>query len=426
MTRSDALTGPRHDLERRSLAHNSLGLVLGKGLQTAAGFLFWVIAARSASVREVGLTAAAASAVMLCTQVAALGAGSAVILAVGRGRPAQPTLDTAFSVVAAAGVPLALGYLLLASALDPDAAAAAASPAVWVVFVVAVVAGTLIIVVDQAHVALGRGATSGLRYALGGLATLAAAGVVAWQGAGGTAALLTCWALGAVVACVAGAVQLRRLIGYRYRPTFRLGRWRSLLGLGVPNQLLTLTERAPGLLLPVLVAHAVSPETAAYWYPAWMMAWAVYSAPVLMGIVQFSEGVRAPEAIGRTSRHSLWWSLGVGTAVAAGLALAATPLLRLLGQEYSDQAAGALRLLVLGLFGYAIVQGYNAVCRARSRLTEAITVNAVLGVLLCAVPLWAADRGVTAMALAWVCVLAAGSLATGARLTALLRQVPRG
>ena len=426
MTRNEALAGSQQGVERRSLAHNSLGLVLGKGIQTAAGFLFWVIAARSASAREVGLTAAAASAVMLCTQVAALGAGSAVILAVGRGRPAQPTLDTAFSVVAAAGVPLALGYLLLASGMDPDAAAAAASPALWLVFVVAVVAGTLIIVVDQAHVALGRGATSGPRYAVGGLATLAAAGAVAWQGAGGTAALLTCWALGAVVACVVGAVQLRRLIGYRYRPTFRIGRWRGLLGLGVPNQLLTLTERAPGLLLPVLVAHAVSPETAAYWYPAWMMAWAVYSAPVLMGIVQFSEGVRAPDAIGRTSRSSLWWSLGVGAAVAAVLAVGATPLLRLLGQEYSDQAADALRLLVLGLFGYAVVQGYNAVCRARGRLREAITVNAVLGVLLCAIPLWAARQGVTAMALAWVGVLAVGSLATGVRLAALLREVRRG
>lgn len=89
MTRNEALAGSQQGVERRSLAHNSLGLVLGKGIQTAAGFLFWVIAARSASAREVGLTAAAASAVMLCTQVAALGAGSAVILAVGRGRPAR-------------------------------------------------------------------------------------------------------------------------------------------------------------------------------------------------------------------------------------------------------------------------------------------------------------------------------------------------
>jgi O-antigen/teichoic acid export membrane protein len=420
MTRQ-AVVAPRPPLKRRSLAHNSFGLVAGKGVQTLAGFAFWVIAARIATPAEVGLTAATVSAVMLCTQIAALGAGSAVIMALGRGSDTARTLDTAFSVVTAAGVPLAAGYLLIAHRLGTDGVSSAVSPALALVFVIAVVAGTLIIVVDQAHVALGHGATSGPRYALGGVATLLAAGIVAWRGAGSTVPLFACWSLGAVVACAVGAVQLYRLVGYCYRPTARVHRWRSLLGVGVPNQLLTLTERAPGLLLPVLVAHAVSPETAAYWYPAWMMAWAAYSAPVLMGVVQFAEGVRAPERLGRTSRTSLWWSLGVGTGIAVVLAVGASPLLHLLGGDYSEQSATALRLLVLGLLGYAVLQTYNAACRARARLREAIAVNATLGVFLCALTLSVADSGVGAMALAWVCVLGAGSVLAGLRLVVLLR-----
>lgn len=412
----------RPPVARRSLAHNSLGLVVGKGFQTVAGFLFWVVAARGATPREVGLTAAAVSAVMLCTQVAALGAGSAVIMAIGRGQDERSTLDTAFSVVTAAGVPLALAYLLISSRVGSAGESAPVTAWMWLLFVAAVVAGTLIIVIDQAHVALGRGATSGPRYALGGLATLLAAGLVAWQGTGNVAALFACWSLGAVVACAVGAVQLRRLIGYRYHPTARIGRWRGLLGVGVPNQVLTLTERAPGLLLPVLVAHTVSPETAAYWYPAWMMAWAAYSAPVLMGIVQFSEGVRQPDLIGRTSRTSLWWSLGAGAVIAVVLAAGAGPILHLLGGEYGEQSATALRLLVLGLLGYAVLQTYNAACRAGSRLPEAITVNATLGVLLCAVTLSVADQGVGSMALAWVGVLGAGSALAALRLRVLLRS----
>ena len=48
--------------------------------------------------------------------------------------------------------------------------------------------------------------------------------------------------------------------------------------------------------MPILVAHLVSLEATAYWYPAWMMAWVAYSTPVLVGLVQFAEGVKDPPA----------------------------------------------------------------------------------------------------------------------------------
>lgn len=411
---------------RRSMLHSSFGLLVGKGLQVFSGFLFWVVAARAATARDVGLTAAAASAVMLCTQLAALGAGSAVILALGQGRDTRSTLDTAFTVVVLAGLPMAVAYLLVATRADADTASAATAP-LWPVFVLAVVAGTLVIVLDQAHVALGRGAASAPRYASGGLATLAATGVLVWQVARPPVwALLACWAAGALVACAVGAAQLRRLVGYAYRPTLHRGRFAGLLGMGIPNQVLTLTERVPGLLLPVLVAHLVSPETAAYWYPAWMMVWAAYSAPVLMGIVHFSEGVRDPHRLRRTTRVSIGWSLATGAVIAVVLAVAASPLLRLMGGAYSHQSATALRLLAVGLVGYAVLQGYNAVCRSQARYAEGIGFGSTLAVLLCAVPLAVADRGVTAMAVAWLAVLTAGSTVAAVRLASMVRRGTHG
>ena len=404
------------------MVSSSFGLLVGKGLQVMAGFLFWVVAARVMSVRDVGMTAAAVSAVMMCTQLALLGAGSAVIVAVGSGRDARGVLDTAFSVVTGASILLGLGYLLVASRLDGESNASAGTPVFWLVFVTAVVAGTVMMVLDQANVAFGRGGSSAPRYGLAGVATIAAVLWVGWQVAEPDAVVMfACWSAGAVVACAVGAVQLRRLIDYRYRPSLRLHQSCRLLGDGIPNQVLTLAERAPGLLIPVLIANMVSPETAAYWYPAWMMAWAAYSAPVLMGIVHFSEGVRDPSALGRTTRTSLTWSIGTGVAIAGVLALAATPLLHLMGAEYAEQSAGALRWLAAGLVAYAVLQAYNAVCRSRGRFVEAIAVGLVLGALLCSVTLSVSSRGVTAMALAWVSVLAAASVFAGLRLIMMMR-----
>jgi O-antigen/teichoic acid export membrane protein len=409
---------------RHSALRSSIGLVVAKAAQTGAGFAFWVVAARAASDREVGLTMAAVSAVMLCTQLAVLGAGSAVIVSVGRGEPPARVLDAAFTMVGAASTVLSLGYLVLQSAVAPETASA--SVLFWLMFILAAVTGTLVIVLDQALVALGRGSSATSRYVLGGAVSLGAAAIVAWRSPGASEdALMACWTLGAAVACVVGAVQLRRLVGYRPRPTLRPARGRSLLALGLPNQLLTLTERAPGLVLPLLLAHMVSPEAAAYWYPAWMMAWAAYTAPMLMGIVQFSEGVRDPGRLVSTTWASLRLSLAVGGLAAAVLVILAHPLLSLLGKRYADASAGALRWLAAGLVAYAVLQAYNAVCRARGRYVEAILVGVVLGAALCVSALWAADRGATAMALAWLVVLSSGAAVVGLRLVVVLRRVKK-
>ncbi|RAM36891.1 lipopolysaccharide biosynthesis protein [Arthrobacter globiformis] len=407
---------------RHSALRSSLGLVAGKAAQTGAGFAFWIVAARATSDREVGLTTAAVSAVMICTQLAVLGAGSAVIVAVGRGEAPARILDAAFAIVGVAGTILSIGYLALQSAVAPDTASV--SVLFWLTFIVAAVTGTMVIVLDQALVALGRGASATSRYVLGGAVSLGAAGAVAlWAHGAPDDVLLACWTLGSAVACMVGAIQLRKLVGYRPRPSLRLARGRPLLALGFPNQLLTLTERTPGLVLPLLLAHTVAPEAAAYWYPAWMMAWAAYQAPTLMGIVQFSEGVRDADRLVPSTWASLRWSLAIGGLGAAVLILLAHPLLSLLGERYADSSAGALRWLAAGLVPYAVLQAYNAVCRARGRYTEAIVVGVTLGVALCASALSAADRGATDMALAWLLVLSIGAAVVGLRLVAVLRRV---
>lgn len=409
---------------RHSALRSSLGLILAKAAQTGSGFAFWIVAAHAAAEREVGLTTAAVSAVLICAQLAVLGAGSAVIVSVGRGEPPARVLDAAFGIVAAASTVLALGYLVLEATVAP--ATASVSVLFWLMFLLAAITGTMGTVMDQALVALGRGASATLRYTVGGMVSLAAIAIVAWQAHPAPVdMLMASWTLGTAVTAVIGAVQLRRLIGYRPRPTLRPAHGRSVLMLGIPNQLLTLSERAPGLLLPLLLAHMVAPEAAAYWYPAWMMAWAAYTAPMLMGIVQFSEGVREPHRLVATTWATLRWSLAVGGLAALVLVIFARPLLHLLGEQYADASADALRLLAAGVVAYAVLQAYNAVCRARGRYVEAIAVGVTLAVALCTAALWAADRGSSAMALAWLVVLSVGAAAVGLRLLVVLRRVKR-
>jgi Na+-driven multidrug efflux pump len=145
-----------------------------------------------------------------------------------------------------------------------------------------------------------------------------------------------------------------------------------------------------------------------------------------MGIVQFSEGVRDPDRLVSTTWASLRLSLAVGGLAAAVLVILAHPLLSLLGERYAESSAGALRWLAAGLVPYAVLQAYNAVCRAHGRYTEAIVVGVILGVALCATALWLADKGASAMALGWLVVLSVGAAGVGLRLVLVLRRVGRG
>ncbi len=142
------------------------------------------------------------------------------------------------------------------------------------VFVLAAVFGTVIICFDQVSVALARGDQVLPRYLLSGglsVALLLVAGVRSTSLAAG--AVFACWAIDATIASLVGWYQTRRWLGQWVRPRFAAAPARELLRLGLPNHALTLTERAPALLVPVLTAQVASPTITAVWYPAWMMAW---------------------------------------------------------------------------------------------------------------------------------------------------------
>jgi Glycosyl transferase family 2 len=92
------------------LVQNSLALIAAKVGIMGLGFVFWLVAAREFDARAVGLAAGAVSAVMLCTQIALLGIGSAFItyLREHRREPAR-LVDTSITMVSIASV---LGALI--------------------------------------------------------------------------------------------------------------------------------------------------------------------------------------------------------------------------------------------------------------------------------------------------------------------------
>jgi len=405
---------------------SALALVAAKVGTMGFGFLAWIVAARLYPANEVGLASGAVSAVTLCAQVALVGVGSAVITLLPShiDRPAR-LLDTSVSVLTLTAAATALVFILFAGNVLHELRVVAADPVYALLFVALAIAGTLGVLFDQISTARRRGDQALIRGVAAGVVTLIAVILIARSlGGGSSRDIFAAWVLGGLVTWSIGLVMIGRAVsGYRYRPVLARSLATELSRVGLPNYLLTLTERAPGFVLPIVVTELLSPTDNAHWYAAWMMAWVVFVIPIQVGMTSFAEIAREPALAGRIIRHGIRTSLAVGIAGALVTAVLAGPLLGLLGSGYSTAGAFPLRILVIGIVPLTFIQAYFSYCRARRLLGEALALGSANSVASIVAPAAAGIAGgLVAMGVAWLGVQAISALVAAVRLQRIARS----
>lgn len=412
--------------ERRTSAAvllSSLALVAGKVATMGFGFLAWIVAARLYPATEVGLASGAVAAVTLCAQLALVGVGSAVITLLPRHVHAPGRLlDTSIWYLTLTAAVAAVLFVLFAGAVLGELNVVAADPAYSLLFVVLSICGTLGVLFDQASTARRRGDQVLVRGVAAGVVTLVAVAVIGYGGNGtDSRQIFVAWVLGGLVTWGLGLLLIGRAVpGYRLGARLNRRLAAELTQVGTPNYLLTLAERAPGFVLPIVVTEMLSPAENAAWYVAWMMAWVVFVIPVQVGMTSFAEIARDPGATRQIVRHGIVTSLGLGIAGAIVLGVLAVPILGLLGPHYADIAAAPLRILLLGIVPVTFIQAYFSVGRARQSLREPIVVGSISGLLSIVIPaLVGPTLGLTGMAAAWLAVQVVTALIALVRLRVL-------
>ncbi len=423
---------PSRSGRQLSLVSNSLNLVAAKVGTMGLGFVFWLVAARLFARDEVGIAAAVVSAMMACTQLALLGLGSSVIVEYPRHQRApRVLLDSAQTIVTVVAVLASLGFLALAATML-DLGVVTSSAGYALLFVAASVLGTLGVLFDQVFTAMRRGDQVLVRGACFGLVTVVAlvAIAVAAPDAGSEAIFLP-WVVGGVAMCSLAVIQLRGNVpGYRPRAALDRDMSRGLMARGLPNWGLTLAERMPGYILPVVVVQLLSPSANAAWYAAWMMAWVVYFVPIQVGMGVFAEISHAPERLSAIVRQGVLTSLGVSVVGALAVAAGAHLALSILGHGYAADGTVPLRLLVIGVVPATFTYVYFAACRATDRLREGLACGWTLALAsVVGAVVVAPSGGLEGMATAWVVVQCCVGAWSAWRLRAMARaptRVPSG
>jgi O-antigen/teichoic acid export membrane protein len=409
-----------------SVTWNALAVMAGKTLTMGFGFLFWLVAAHEFSRPQVGIAAAAVSAMMLCTQLAIGGVGSAVITCYAefRHRPAA-LLDTSGTVVIGSALFAAGVFFVVAAFGLRHLDTVPSHPIYAFAFLAMTVFGTLAILFDQLSIALGRGDQVLVRGVVFGAATLAGIGVLPMLlRHAGSAAIFAPWAVAGLLNVGLGVFQLRRMLpDYRFRPRVERTTRGLLLRHGSPNYALTLAERAPGLVLPIVVTQVLTPAANSTWYAVWMMAWVVYTLPISAGLTLFAEGSNRPAQLAQATRAAVRVALLVGIVSSLLIGSLAHFVLSLLGSAYGATGAAPLRILLLAFVPITFVQAYYASSRARRRLGEALTASWISAAAsVGAAAAGAAIGGLEGMAYAWLAVQTATGVWAVARTATFWRR----
>lgn len=348
--------------ERRAILSNSVYLIGTTIATSGLGFAYWWVAARRFSAEQVGVAAAAVSAMTLLGYVGVLGFGTLLIVEINKRRDrAAAYIATGVAVSGLAGIALGLAALLAAPVLSGDLARFAAHLVAAILFPLGVGLTAASLVVDHALIGLLRGSTQFARnatFAAGKLALLAVAALA--LGGASSVTIFATWVgglFGSMLLVAALALRSERRLA-RYRP--ESGFLRRLGPEMLKHHTLNIALQAPNLTLPVLVATVLSAAAAGYFYAAWMMAGFVAVATPALGITLFAVGARSKTGLAHSTRLTLVVSfLLAGAGSLAAIVLGRT-LLATFGRAYADQGADALVFLTLatlpGIFKTHFVQ----------------------------------------------------------------------
>ncbi len=400
----EVLRGERQELPQFA---NSLALILGRMAASGLGFLTWLVLARLYAPTEVGLASGLISATMLLVQLSLLGIGSAFITRYPRYREnSTRLLDTSLGLVSGAALLGAGIFILLSARFFTELSIIAEQPAFALLFFLMALFGGLNSLMDSFSIAFRRSDQVLLRNILFGVTTISAGVIFSLLTARDSIYIISGWVLAGLGACLLGGVQLwKTLSRYHFRWRLDWGIAGELITTGLPNYLLTLSERAPNWVLPILVTELISPADNARWYAVWMTAWVVYQIPISVGQNLFADVSRYPERLKSLVAHSHRTSLIVGGLVGTLMLIFAPLFLSLLGREYALQGTLPLRILSLAVYPGIFVQAYYAVCRGTSRLREATVTGLVTGLAgTAAAAVAGLSYGLAGMAAAWLAV----------------------
>lgn len=369
---------------RSSLFASSLYLIAGNVVNAAFGFLFWAGAARLYDPREVGLAAAAFSAIGLLGMVSTLGLDYAMIRYLPHAEDPQGIINSSLTIGTSAALVLSLVFVEGLGVWSPVLRPSQTNLAFVAALVIGTVLTTLMGLLGSVFLTRKRADLILAQSSIFGATKVVCAVVLA--AVGRPIGLIGAWVLGlgAAVGCGLAAflpgVENRR---HQLRPAVSRAVVNEMAHFAFANYISTVLWSAPTFLLPLLVANIAGSEANAYFYVAFSISGLLSVIPTAVSLSLFAHGSHDESELVRLTLASLRFSL-VLLVVAVGLVfMVGGKLLLIFGKAYSVQATRLLWVLALSAIPIAVNSLYFSVRRVQNRMDQVlICMGLILGITL--------------------------------------------
>jgi O-antigen/teichoic acid export membrane protein len=385
---------------------SAYALVASAASSSVLGIAYWTLAARLYSPAQVGINAAAISAmtfISYVTQVNMAGVLTRFIPVAGAATPrliglAYLTAGVASAIGAAVFVLLFAGLVGLGPMFTADPLMAG-----W--FVLATIGWSIFAIQDGALTGLRRTAWVPIENSIfGALKIVLLIALVAGLASFG---IFASWTIPALVL----VLPINWLIFRRFVPrhvaaappgtstSMPQGILRYLSG----DYIGALLYAASIGLLPLVVVALVGPQNGAFFYIAWTIAASLYFASWSMATSLMVEGAGPRANLAGDTRRMLRLLIGLQALVVTVVLVGAPMILTVFGSAYAAEASTLLRLLALAVIPHGVNLIYLSVARVRRQVGRLILVQATLAsfALGASIPLMHAF-GIAGAGIAWL------------------------
>jgi O-antigen/teichoic acid export membrane protein len=359
---------------QRHLLANA-GSMFGATIVTSLlGVAFWWLATHDFSKHSVGVAAAAVGAMTLLGFMSTLGLGTLLMGELPRLESGHRSLiNAALTIAAPAGALVGVLFAVIAPEVSSNFKPIAESWMTVLAFATGVALTALALVLDQALLGLLRGSLQLRRNTVfAGVKLIALVPIAALVADAGSAWIYSAWTVGIGASLFVMTRFYRRRGDDPLRPDFSPLKEMRLSA--ASHHAFNVALQIPAMAMPVLVVGLVSAEANASFYIAWMIAGLLAMVPISLATVLYPIGSQDKSRMAQGLKLTLAIAFSLGVLANLILVPTAVPILEVFGSSYAEQGAGALHILVLGVFPLTFKTLYVSVHRVQRKLGSALPI----------------------------------------------------
>ncbi len=370
---------------RTPLYRNAYALMLGSAITSGLGVIYWWLAARHYTAYQVGLNAAAISAIMFLSGLAQLNLTDALtqfIPILGR----AATRFIGYSYLTSLVVALVVSVLFIGglNLWLPTSDLVKTSPPFQLGLIVATMVWGIFALQDSALTGLRQTIWVPIENTI--FSVLKIALLVSFATSFPQYGIFASWTIPAAVL----TLPVNRLIFRTFIPKHAATAKSQTVPIG-PSQIIKfaaanylgyLFDLMSTTLLPILVVSYAGASTNAHFYVAWTIANSLQLVALNMGTSLAVEGAADEKNLTLYGRHTLIQMMRWLGPLSLMTLIGAPYILRIFGTTYAAKGVTLLRLLAVAVIPYSINTLYLSFARVQRRISGIIFVQATLCVLV--------------------------------------------